>query len=382
LVVEHAVEGCVIHILAYGITGSVRGVNLDDYRPDMIIIDDCMNDENTATREQRTKVEDLILGALKESLSPETETPDAKMVLLNTPQDFEDVAQRALKDPQFESIVQGCWTKETENLPTEYQESSWPARYPSETLRKEKRAAIARNKYSIFAREKEVKLVTAENSAFKPEWIKFYGEGEVEPEPPLHEMWVEIAVDPVPPPTQKALEKGDFKTDFEAISAVGRWRNKYYVLETMYNRGHEPNWTVVAIQDMATRWRAKLITVEAVAYQVTLAWLLRQAMRTSGRYWPIHEFKDRRKKYDRIVDGISGPLSNGQLFFRKDQTTLISQVQHYPGKNPSGTYDDVIESVAVALASLQNGFVGDGADENGMVNEDGYESLGSYRGAP
>jgi len=378
----HETEGHSCWVLAYGITGSVRGINLDDYRPDLIIIDDVIADDNSATPEQRDKIVNLVLGAVKESLSPATETPDAKMAILNTPQDFEDLSAKALLDTQFSSAQFGCWTKDTAELPVEFQESSWPARYPSEVLREEKRAAIARNALSIFAREKECRLITPETSSFRAEWLRYFGPPDAEPEPPLHETWVELIIDPVPPPSDIQVAKGMVGKDYEAITAVGRYKNKYYVLETVYNRGHQPNWTGATVFELANRWNPRKIIVESVAYQRTLAWLLKEAMRLSGRYWMVEEFVDKRKKIDRIVDSLAGPASNGALYVRRSQSALISQFIHYPGKNPSGTHDDVLETVAIGVASLSKGFAGDVADDHYKYREDQIEALEYQRGAP
>ena len=379
---KHGPEEYEVTLIALGITGSLRGLNIDDYRPDLIIIDDVIKDDNAATPEQRHKIAELILGAVKESLAPTSEVPDAKMVIINTPQDYEDLSQRALRDTQFKSARFGCWTAETEELPLELQESSWPERWSSEELRAEKQAAINRNMLSTFARELECKLTTPETSAFRPEWIGYFGEDEQELIPPRHEMWVELVIDPVPPPSEIQISKGLVGKDFEALTVVGRWRNKYYCLETVYNRGHEPNWTVATFLDLCYRWQPRKVIVEAVAYQATLAWLLRQAQKRVGRYYPIEEFKDKRKKIDRIRDGLAGPLSSGAVFVRRSQATLISQLTHFPGKNPSGTHDDVLETFAIGVASLSRGWVGDTNEDTYQFSEQQIPALKYQRGAP
>lgn len=379
----HGTEDHVVALQAYGITGSIRGTNIDDHRPDLIVVDDVIKDDNAATADQRRKITELILGAVKESLAPASEVPDAKMVIINTPQDFEDLSQLALRDPQFRSARFGCWTKETEHLALEEQLSSWPERWSSETLRSEKRAAIARNMLSTFAREMECQLITPETSAFRAEWIRYFGPGEAEPEPPRHEMWVELVIDPVPPPSEIQIAKGLQGKDYEALTAIGRWRNKYYVLETIYNRGHQPNWTVATFFEMCNRWSPRKVIVESIAYQATLAWLLREGMKRTGRFYPIQEFKDKRRKLDRITDGLSGPLSNGALFFRpRGQETAISQVIHFPGKNPDGTHDDVIETIAIGVMSLSKGHVGDIAVDFYKQMEEDIPELEYARGAP
>lgn len=362
--VAHELEGHGAWLVGIGITGSVRGLNIEDHRPDLIVIDDVIGEGNSATPEQRRKIAELILGAVKESLAPRSEVPDAKMVIINTPQDFEDLSQLALKDEQFKSARFGCWTPETEDLPVEYQESAWPARWTSEELRAEKRAAIARNMLSLFAREMECRLVTTETSSFRQEWIRYFGADEQEQEPPLHEVWTVLVIDPVPPPSEVQIAKGLVGKDFEAMSVVGRWKGKFYVLETMCNRGHDPSWTVAMMFELAARWGVRKIIVETVAYQKVLEWLLREAMKRAGRYWPIEPFKDRRSKVDRINQGLKGPLSNGAVYFRRSQATLLSQVIHYPGKNPSGTHDDEIETVAIAVQSLSQGMVGETMPDN------------------
>jgi predicted phage terminase large subunit-like protein len=262
------------------------------------------------------------------------------------------------------------------------QESSWPERYPTAVLRAEKEAAIARNELSIFAREKECRLITPETSSFRQEWLNYFGPGEAEAEPPRHEMWVELVIDPVPPPSEVQIAKGLMGKDFEALTVVGRWRNKYYVLETIYNRGHQPNWTVATFFELCNRWHPRKVIVEAVAYQATLAWLLREGMRRTGRFYPMEEFKDKRKKLDRIKDGLSGPASNGALYVRKSQSAFISQFIHFPGKNPDGTHDDVLETVAIGVTSLSKGMIGDVPDDHYVRDEERIPALASYRGAP
>lgn len=378
----HGPEQFKVHVIAFGVSGGLRGVNIEDYRPDLIIIDDVMDDENSSTKEQRDKIIVRVLGAVKESLAPASEVPDAKMVILNTPQDFEDLSEEAKKDQQFFSAYFGCWTRETEGLDIDEQESSWPARYSNETLRAEKRAAIARNRYSIFAREKECILITPEDCAFRSEHLNFFGEGEREPEPPLHEMWIEMAIDPVPPPSKVQLEKGLKDKDYEAFAVGGRWKNKYYLLEQTQNRGHDPKWTVNEFFRLCIKYNPRKVNVEAVAYQATLVWILREAMRKTGRYWPVNEFKDKRQKYKRIVDGLTGISSEGALFVRKAQSMFISQFTHYPGKNPQGNKDDNIESAAIVMESLQKGILGDIDELHYISDEKLIPDLETYRGAP
>ena len=120
--------------------------------------------------------------------------------------------------------------------------------------------------------------------------------------------------------------------------------------------------------------------VETVAYQKTLAWLLKKAMQNQKRYFVIKEQSDRRSKYDRIVDGLSGPASNEILYVKKEHTEFISQFRTYPNVS----HDDLIEATAVAVEELHSPSY-DAADESWvdvLADEEDIPALVYAGGAP
>ena len=288
----HGIEGHPITVLAYGVTGSIRGVNLDDYRPDLIILDDILNEENTATDDQREKMENLVYGALLASLAPAVDSPDAKMVMLQTPLNRDDVSTKALRDPAWVSAKYPCWSPETLHLSDNEKESAWPERYTSEELREKKASYLLQNRASTWYREYECKITSPETSSFRAEWLKFY---ELPPE--RDSMFVVGAIDPVPPPTNAQLAKGMKGKDYEVLIMFGLTeQNDLFLLEYSANRGHEPNWTLNEFFRLGLKWRPAKWVVETVGYQKTLEWLLRKAMRDKGIYYPINELQDKRRQ--------------------------------------------------------------------------------------
>jgi phage terminase large subunit-like protein len=337
-----------IWVMAAGITGSIRGLNRDDYRPDLIVLDDVLDDENAHTLEQREKIKNLVYGALMESLAPKSEAPHAKMVGLNTPQNKGDFAVEALKDPGWLSAVYGCFTKDTRNLPVEYQESSWPERFSSEELRKEKHSAAARNMLSVFLREKECKLISSETASFRVPWLKKYSQ---HPEP----IVTVYAIDPVPPPSDVALAKGLANNDFEAHVVWGAAGDKRFLLDYALMRGHEPTWSIKTFFEMQMRWRPIKTLVESVAYQRTLAWLLRKAMDQRRQWYAVEELIDRRKKYNRIITAHNGLAAAGRMYIRHDHTDFLEQFGQYP----QSQHDDLLDASSMALSALEGMFVGE-----------------------
>lgn len=323
-----------IRVLALGITGSVRGVNIDDYRPDLIVCDDITDEENSATKEQRQKIEDLVFGALKESLAPASETPDAKMVLLGTPMNPEDINVKCFQDEQWKSLRVGLLDAEGKSV--------WESRFPTREVLLEKEAAIRRNQLSLWLREKECTLISRESSFFNIDNLRYW---DILPD----DMTCVMVIDPVPPRTETQLAK-ELKTDFEALTIVGRFRGSVYVLEYAANRGHNPEWTLSEFFRLLLKWKPRRVIVHAIAYEKTLAWLLRNAMKARGHYAVIEEFADRRSKRDRINDGLAGIIANREFYVSRDMTDLVAQIGAYPTVN----HDDIIETAAIGAEKLLN----------------------------
>lgn len=331
-----------ITLLALGITGSTRGINVEDYRPDLIVVDDPSDEENTATSEQRTKTEDYILGSLYNSLAPTSEAPLAKIAFLQTLLHPEDPISACVKDK--------TWA--TEVFPIlENGQSAWPERWTTEELEAEKQAYIDRGKLYLWMREMECKIIGSGELAFPSahQQIKYY-----EIAPSVGAMSVAMSVDPVPPPSERELEKGLKGKDEETWTAVGLWRDRttgekrVYVLEQRANKGHTPDWSIATFLSMKARWLPMILKAESVNYQRTLAWLLDKAMRAHGQFMRIDAYiPERRKKSYRIIDTIGDALAQGLLYFHPSQQELISQIVNYP----SVAHDDRIEGLAVAVAA-------------------------------
>lgn len=353
--VFHGIDEHPIWILGVGITGNIRGINFDDYRPDLIIVDDALTDENAQTQEQCLKINDLVMGALANSLSQEE--PNAKLAMLNTPLNPFDVCSKAQESSEWHTESFGCWTKETENLPTEEQVSSWEEMFPTAVLRERKNNATMDNRYSIFAREMECKLVAAESLSFRPNWVRFY-----EPDDLPRGMQCVLVIDPVPPPSEAASPRSLGKRDFEAISVVGRAGGEYYLLDYKVSRGHDPNWTVATMFELGLRYRVLRVVVETVAYQKVLKWILEKEMQRRGIYFATKDTKnDRRPKFMRIVTSLAGVASQGHLWCLKEHSEFLLQFQSY-GPGYKG-HDDLLETVAIGVSELTNPYLELGATE-------------------
>lgn len=320
----HGVDEYPISVVAVGITGQVRGINLDDYRPDLVVADDVDNEETTGTPEQRKKAADLLFGALMNGLAPKSEALNAKFVLLQTPLADGDLIDVASKDVSFRCKTFGCFDEQGE--------SRWPARYPTEDLRREKQNFIQRNQLSLWMREKECKIVGDELASFRRDWLRYYDQLPVG-------GWYRVSVDPAISDSKDA--------DYFAIVVWYFHGKKRFLVDYHLAKGVMPDQAIANVFNFIFKYSPRQLVVETVAYQKVLAWLLRKAMEHNRRWLPILEHDDKRRKADVILQAYLNVAPAGDLYVKKEHTEFIEAFctwfPGYPG------HDDLLDAGARGL---------------------------------
>lgn len=359
----HGVEDTPITVLAAGVTGQIRGFNIDDYRPDLIIIDDVLNEENTATPEQRRKMLALLDGALLNSLAPATESPLAKAVFLQTPFHREDAIETYMNDPQWHGLRFGVFDEEGN--------SRWESRYPKETLLAEKAAAVRRGAYAIWMREKECKIVKGEHKAFNVENLQFF-------DAPPKGMYVVIAIDPASSEKKSA--------DDNAIVVLGFKGVNVYLLDYHLAKGMMPDATAARFFEFVMMYRPAKATVEVTSYQRVLKWYIEQEMVKRRLFIPIDAVDEkRRSKNDRIIQALAGLVSYKYFNIRSAHRELISQMDDFNPETKDNA-DDLLDACAIAIVSYNPALRSKGIDIEGtvvdMLDESEYEPIEVERGCP
>lgn len=346
-------------VVALGITGQTRGINIDDYRPDFILVDDPNDEENVKTFDQRQKISNIFHGAIAKSLAPATENPDAKLVLLQTPLARGDVIDVAMKDPQFAKAEFGCFDEQGR--------SRWEARFPTETLRKEKEAHISRGQLALWMREMEVKIVSEELSSFKQNHLDFW-----EHLPEAFDFIV-VAVDPTPPPKDSDQQTTNRKLDDAAIVAIGFHKKKAYLLEYYTTKSPNPEELITKIFDFYLRYQPMKVGVETVLFARVIKYYLELEMNRRGIFFVVVPVEDRRKKSVRILQALSGRTALRMLSIHRTHTEFIEQFVAYPDVE----HDDLLDAVSIALMlvdpTLQSGYIIDGeataVEEKAIANK-------------
>lgn len=359
--IENKIEGTTINLIAAGITGQIRGFNLDDFRPDLIVADDILSEENTATEEQRNKIEALFHGGLVNSLQAETEAPHAKIVLLQTPFHDQDVAMKCSRDPAWNPTVYG--------ILDENGQSRWEAKFPTAKVLEDQESAILQGRKRMWMREKMCKVIKSEEVTLNSD---------------LLQIWTEIPDDLLKFISIDPASSDKKKADDNVVMCIGVRGPDVYVLAYAAAKGVDPGKCASSFFDLAVRFPPILRAgVEAVAYQRTLKWYIDKEMRERGFYVPFELIEDKRSKADRILQQIPGLLAYKHLHIHASMRDLVTQMDEYD-PTVKDQKDDILDALAMGIRLagplLQSPYTIDGAIR--VLDESMYEDLKLLGGCP
>lgn len=322
--IYHSILDIHIHVLAVGMTGQTRGVNLDDYRPDFWIWDDIDDEETTGSEDQRMKQTNRFFGAMANTLAPLSENPHSKGVLAQTPLDKDDIVAQCKRDLNWRVLTYGIFD--------EFGNSRWEGRHPTEEQKAKKANAISNGRLHIWMREKECKIVPSEGKAFNIDHVRFY---DWDPE----SMIVFIGIDPAREKTRSA--KTAHKS---AIVQIGVNDAGIFLLDYYAQKGKNPEEIWTEFYRMALRYPPRLTGVESIAYQQTLAWYFRQRMKELGHYFVVREIEDKRKKPERIRQAHA-IIDSGRFHVRRSHTEYLESLDSYQDDKDI----DLLDAGAIAI---------------------------------
>lgn len=382
--------GCIltandIKIESFGMGKRVRGRRHGPYRPDLAIVDDGENDENSATPAQRDKLERYITKAIL-SLGPVDDSMDA--IIVGTVLGYDSVLSRFLKNPmwnarvfkaiiqwparmdlwdQFEHLLKTSGTPQAgeaaarlfyaknQKLMDEGAEVSWPAVRPLLKLMIKR----ARDGHEAFDSEQQNDPIAGEGAPFAgclqfwvnrlPEWV-FYG-----------------ACDP----SLGLQAKG---RDPSAI-LVGGYNRETAILDVVEAsiRKRTPDRIISDIITMQQEWRCILWAFESIAFQEFLRQQLLVRSAKAGCPVPALPVKPHSDKPLRI-ESMQPYVANGQIRSHTRHVTLNDQLRHFP----KADHDDGPDALEMLWKLATSGGASAGAT-GGDESEDDSERRAGRR---
>jgi len=215
-------------------------------------------------------------------------------------------------------------------------EALWPMRYNLESLESIRSIAGAMNWSSQYLQEP----IAAENQEFKPEYFKYFEEGDLAGKKLVYTTTVDLAVG------DKEAKRGD-----------------YVAIITVAKESGNPNWYIVdclieKIDPLAAcdylfmlykKYRMSTVAIETNAYQKTFKFWLQEEMKKREVYMPLAEIKSSTQKEAKIR-GLIGYYQTGVIFHRKGYLLLESQLMNFP----QDQHDDGPDALAMQLEVIQS----------------------------
>tara|TARA_B100001105_G_scaffold251204_1_gene240597 strand:+ start:5407 stop:7083 length:1677 start_codon:yes stop_codon:yes gene_type:complete len=382
--------GCIVtandvKIESFGVGKRVRGRRHGPYRPDLAILDDIENDENSATPAQRDKLQRYVTKAVL-SLGPVDDSMDA--VLVGTVLHYDSVLSRFLKHPmwnsrvfkailkwpdrmdlwdEFEALLLGGDTPQEGEasamlLYAKHQaemnkgaEVSWPAVRPLVKLMIKR----ARDGHEAFDSEQQNDPISGEEAPFAgciqfwvnriAEWV-FYG-----------------ACDP-------SLGLKGKSRDPSAL-LVGGYQREKGILSVVDARIRKrtPDRIISDIITMQSEWQCVMWAIEAVQFQEFLRTELLKRSAIAGVPVSARGVKPHDDKLLRI-EALQPFVAAGQILLHAGQTTLVDQLRHFP----KADHDDGPDALEMLWKLASTGGRAAGATVDGS-REDQSERAGARR---
>jgi predicted phage terminase large subunit-like protein len=279
-------------------------------RADLIIVDDPLDQENTATELQRQKVKMWFRQTLLSRLKPE-----GRVVVILTRWHEDDLAADLIASGEYHVMHMKAIDDEGQAL--------WPEVWPLERLEAKRRELGT----AVFMCMYQGDPTAMGGDIFRREWFRDYGQ--LPAEMVVFQAW-DLAI------SQK--ESADYSVC--ATIGVDKAAN-VYVLDVV--RGH---WSFYEQQEQmraqAEKWRPVAIGIESVAYQAAA---FQEAVR--GSLWAFEEVRPEKDKVTR-ARLLAARAEAGKVFVRK-MATWWDELEAELLAFPNGRHDDQVDALVYAV---------------------------------
>jgi len=336
----------------------------------LIVCEDILGETNTYTADQLEKTKRRF----EELISLLVNEPDAMILIVGTMWDesdlYADIITKKERFTDWEKLLQqkvhigDYWNIYIRRA----QEPDGTLNFPN-ILTKDKLETIKNEqttrKFKLqYFNDPTLRM----NSTFETEWI----EAAIEKwrkfsaslngkKPVFDSIWV--LVDP-------ALSKSP-EADYTGIVVVGLKGEVWYLLEA-YQERLDAQESISAILDMVTRYNAKKVAIECVAFQKVLASWLKDEKRKRGMYFNLIEFNPGTvKSKESRIESLVPRFRKGNIAFSSDFSDLIFQIKRFPNFG-AREHDDLIDTLSIGEQVIKQcipiqGYVEDMVDKQPVL---------------
>lgn len=314
-------NGC--RILGRSRGQKIRGLRHQQYRPDLVVIDDPEEREKVQKKEYRDKTEQWLRG----DVIPSIEETKARLIVIGNVLHTDSLMARLKLDSIFVHREYSLLDKNGK--------CSWVGKYPNEKALKKQEAKVGR---IAWLREYLLKVVPPDDQEVLEEWIQYYdklpnhtaGKGGV---------GIDLAI--------SKKETADFTAMVSGILSVEDGQPKIYVIPNPVNERlsfHETMQQMKSIHIAMRLYAHPTFYIEDVAYQKAA---LQEAQRHMLSVTPMKAGGDKRARLRTAATYIQ----NGVVLFpRKGCEDLIAQLLGFGVED----HDDLVDALVYLILGLSD----------------------------
>ncbi len=232
------------------------------------------------------------------------------------------------KEPHFKSYTRAC----LENEKGEADENGkpvYPKRFDRQVL-EELRATMGPYLFSCLYMNKPIR---SSDMIFQPEWFRYY-----DTSPMVSNMAVFTTVDLAGDPEETKTDP-----DYNVVMTTGKCRQSGAIFVLDYFRKKcNPGELIDAIFTHVRLYHPVKVGIEAVAYQGTLAYWIKERMRKENLHFFVEGFTHGRRNKNVRIMGLQPMFASGSIMMRRHMGELVNELQSFP----LGANDDLIDALA------------------------------------
>ena len=336
-------------IYAKGRSSQLRGLKERGSRPDLVIIDDCEDQELMRSELRRLDLEDWFNGDVLPTLEPSV----GQLIVVGTILHESSLLSRVLNPTLYPDFTTRIYRAIIEpNDDNKLPHPLWPERFPLEMLNSIKESYLARGQLATFYMEYQNNPMPSEGASFKQEYIQYFDElpqinnNTYEPCHFAREMFVDLG-------------GGGLKrtADDTCLMVVATELNSgtMYVQDYLSERmGTDTDRIITALFRLAKQHDVSKIYIEKTQAVNMLVASLDRKLRESHVPFRIEYVTPPRGSADRRGDMSDGkfqriaameaPFKMGQIKIRRWMTKLVDQLLSFPRG-----HDDAIDALSYAF---------------------------------
>lgn len=317
---------CILKALGAG--QQVRGLNIDNERPQLAVVDDLEDNENTSTPMLQKKLKVWFYGAFIKALSKKRK----KVIYLGNMLSNQSILFHLCeKATDWHSIRKGALLSNGQPL--------WPEMWSFEELRADylsyQRLGLTALWYAEMMNmpmAEGTALITPDEITYLPVVL------------PGQQSTAFITLDP-------AISKQTWAND-SAINVHAYIANRWQIVETVHGK-FSPDQLFMIIMELALKWNTRVIGIESGAYQLGLKFIFDMLMKAYTQTFQIYEIPHKNvSKVERLTVWCAALRKRLWVLTEGDHVITQQLISFDPLK--TNNVDDVIDSCAMGVTMVNS----------------------------